>query len=273
MDHLPENLKGVFPFRLGTTSFIIPDEILPNVEFLSGYVDDVELLVMESDFISPLPDTFQIDRLKNIAQNHNLSYTVHLPLDIELGSDNSIASRESAQKIVRVIERFDALKPTAYVLHLPMENANSTDNLSAWAGNCRRSMEEILSSSKIEPRNICVENLDYPISFVSSMIEELDLSVCFDVGHLLKADGNVMKFWNDWKARIKVIHLHGVNKDGRDHCDISEINECVLREILGKLVADQHIKRVLTLEVFNMANLKKSFSKISKMRQSICTEQ
>ena len=32
------------PFRLGTTSYIIPDEIVPNVQFLGPLVDDVELV-------------------------------------------------------------------------------------------------------------------------------------------------------------------------------------------------------------------------------------
>lgn len=262
MEHLPENLKGIFPFRLGTTSFIIPDEILPNVEFLSGYVDDVEILVMESDSISPLLDKLQIDRLREIAQSRDLSYTVHLPLDIEPGTCDSGTRRESAQKIVRVIERFDELRPFAYVLHLPRENANCADESAEWAGNCRKSIQEILRSTKLEPRRICIENLDYPFSLVSRIVEELDLSICFDVGHLVKSGGEVMKFWNDWKARIKVIHLHGVNKDGRDHCDISEMDECILNELFCQFTADPQVGRVLTLEVFNMKNLKKSLSKI-----------
>ncbi len=263
MDHLPENLKGIFPFRLGTTSFIIPDEIVPNVEFLSKYVDDVELLVMESDVMSPLPEKLQIDRLEEIAQSHGLSYTVHLPLDIEPGSDNTVARCESVRKIVRVFERFAALAPHSFILHLPKELENDKDESSEWAGNCRKSIEEILSSTKLEPRKLCVENLDYSFSLVSNIIEELDLPICFDVGHLLKAGGDVIQFWNDWKARIKVIHLHGVNKDGRDHCDISEMDECILDELLEQLVADQQMERVLTLEVFNMEKLRKSLSTIN----------
>lgn len=45
MGILPDSLKGIFPFRLGTTSFIIPDDILPNVEFLSDKVDDIEIQI------------------------------------------------------------------------------------------------------------------------------------------------------------------------------------------------------------------------------------
>ena len=37
------------PFRLGTTSYILPDDILPNGRYLAGKVDDVELVLYEVD--------------------------------------------------------------------------------------------------------------------------------------------------------------------------------------------------------------------------------
>jgi len=37
------------PFRIGTTSYIIPDEIIPNVRFLAARVEDVELVLFEAD--------------------------------------------------------------------------------------------------------------------------------------------------------------------------------------------------------------------------------
>jgi hypothetical protein len=36
-------------FRLGTTSFIVPDHIIPNVMKLGYFFDEIELLVFESD--------------------------------------------------------------------------------------------------------------------------------------------------------------------------------------------------------------------------------
>jgi len=49
-------IKDRFPFRLGTTSYIVPADLMPNVVFLSPLVDDVELVLFESDTISNLPD-------------------------------------------------------------------------------------------------------------------------------------------------------------------------------------------------------------------------
>lgn len=59
-----------FPFRFGTTSYIIPDEIIPNVEFLKDRVDDIELVLFESDEFSNLPGRDDIGRLSDIADEY-----------------------------------------------------------------------------------------------------------------------------------------------------------------------------------------------------------
>ena len=48
------------PFRLGTTSYIIPDDILPNVCYLAGKVKDIELLLFDNDEYCNIPDEEQL---------------------------------------------------------------------------------------------------------------------------------------------------------------------------------------------------------------------
>ena len=67
MDSLRKSLKGCFPFRLGTVSYIIPDDILPNVRYLADAVDDIELVLFESDELSNIPDEAAIAELADIA--------------------------------------------------------------------------------------------------------------------------------------------------------------------------------------------------------------
>ncbi|MCX7010033.1 MAG: hypothetical protein NTY53_22795 [Kiritimatiellaeota bacterium] len=40
-------------FRVGVTSYVYPADILPNVERLAGRVDDVELVLFESEATAP----------------------------------------------------------------------------------------------------------------------------------------------------------------------------------------------------------------------------
>ena len=107
-----------FPFRLGTTSYIIPADIVPNVHYLAGKVQDVQLVLFEvDDGPNNLPAPAQIAELRSLAQAHGMSYTVHLPLDLRLAEDGS-PRHVSLEKARRVIDCTRALEPWAYVLHL-----------------------------------------------------------------------------------------------------------------------------------------------------------
>jgi len=58
------SLKNRFPFRLGTTSYILPADLLMNVEFLADRVDDIELVLFESDDMTNLPDAATVRALE-----------------------------------------------------------------------------------------------------------------------------------------------------------------------------------------------------------------
>ena len=66
---------NTFPFRLGTTSYIIPADILPNAHYLAGKVRDIELILFEvDDGPNNLPSPEVIDELAQIAREHDLTY-------------------------------------------------------------------------------------------------------------------------------------------------------------------------------------------------------
>ena len=81
----------MYPFRLGTTSYIIPDDILPNAHFLADKVQDIELVLFEVDdgpqSTGNLPSPETVAQLAALAAAHGLTFTVHLPLDLRLGED------------------------------------------------------------------------------------------------------------------------------------------------------------------------------------------
>ena len=76
----PRSYKGVYPFKIGTTSFIYPDHIIPNVKILGRYLDEIELLLFESTPDS-LPSKEEITTLATLATELDLTYHIHLPLD------------------------------------------------------------------------------------------------------------------------------------------------------------------------------------------------
>ena len=105
-------------FSVGNNLIHYPDDILPNARFLAGQVRDIELVLFELDEgPSNLPGPQLIRELQNLARAADLSYTVHLPLDLRLGA-NGDEQHVSLLKARRVIETTAALDPWAYVLHL-----------------------------------------------------------------------------------------------------------------------------------------------------------
>jgi hypothetical protein len=63
-----------FPFRLGATSYVIPDNLAPNVRYLAGQATDVELVLIDlEDGTSNLPSTAEVDELGALAAVRGLA--------------------------------------------------------------------------------------------------------------------------------------------------------------------------------------------------------
>src|SRR5215213_1611587 len=174
-----------FPFRLGTTSYIIPDDILPNARYLAGKVRDIELILFEvDDGPNNLPSPDVIDKLARLASEHNLTYTVHLPLDLKLGEDGSERDA-SLVKARRVIDCTRGLDPWAYVLHLDGRDVlHGADpaQLTEWQTHARRALE-IVAGWAGGAQKLAVENLErYPLDFIQPVLDAVPVSRCVDVG-------------------------------------------------------------------------------------------
>jgi sugar phosphate isomerase/epimerase len=238
--------------RLGTTSYILPADILPNVQYLAPRVDDVELVLFEvDDGQNNLPSTAVVGELAALASEHDLSYTVHLPLDLRMGDDGS-TGHASLEKAQRVIERTKALAPWAYVLHL--EGKHMTD-YEAWIDQAACSLE-LTAAWAGAPELLAVENLEgYPLDFIDPVLERVPVSRCLDIGHLWVDGHDPVPFLERHLARARVIHLHGLGS--RDHQSLSHADSKELARVLRPLL-DHDYQGVLTLEVFGQADFESS---------------
>ncbi len=257
------------PFRIGTTSYIIPDDILPNVHYLSGKVDDVELVLFEiDDGPNNLPDKIVLNTLIKQAKTNNLTYTVHLPLDLQLG-ENGNEQHISLIKAHRVIKCTLPLNPWAYVLHLDgktVKNGATVMELNRWQNNAIRALE-IVSEWVQDPRQLAVENLEgYPLDFLDPVLEKTSISRCVDIGHLWLDGHDPVSYLKKAFPSVKVIHLHGIND--RDHQSLKYTPHNQLDSVLRYLKQIDY-SGVLTLEVFSeddfltsLAALKRSIKQV-----------
>lgn len=246
---LDKSYRGLFPFKIATTSYIYPDHILPNVTMLSPYLDEIELVLYES---GSLPTDNEITALAKISKEQGLSYNVHLPIDIFLGDPDPAIRNYGAAMVQEVIKLTGLLMPSTYTLHFSLKNPDGHNyaDIGQWKMRLSKSMEEILRSV-VTPRQISVETLDYPFDLIEEIIEASDVSVCLDFGHLILYERPIVDYARRYLARTTVVHLHGV-RDGRDHLSLDMLNENQMKTISAIL---DNFTGTVCIEVFSFHDL------------------
>ena len=254
-----------YPFRLGTTSYIIPDDILPNARYLAGKVRDMELILFEvDDGPNNLPSPEVIDELSHIARQHDLTYTVHLPLDLKLGADGSERD-QSLIKARRVIDCTRGLDPWAYVLHLDGKSVRtSTDEelIQRWQDHSVRALE-IVSGWAGSPDKLAVENLEtYPLNFIQPVLDRIPVSRCVDIGHLWLDGHNPIPYLQMALPHTRVVHMHGIAE--RDHRSLAFMPQEKVSAVWHELLRANY-EGVLTLEMFSEEDFTSSLDVIEKI--------
>lgn len=250
------SVKGRFPFRVGASSCVLRADLLTNVRYLCEYVDNVEIALFESDRVSPLPDKDTIRELAAIARDSSLSYTVHLPFDVDVGSADEGERADSVQCMLRAAESVSALAPVCYAMHWPAPGERAAENVrSRWRESLSRSARE-LTDAGLGPGSVCVETLDYPYEWVEDIVAAAGFSVCLDIGHIELQGAPVLTAIDKYSGKTRLIHAHGVN-NGEDHHAVSFVDADVLSLLISSLGRDPN-NRVLTVEVFSEDRLAES---------------
>lgn len=259
--------KGRFPFAVACPSFVYPAGYVENVRLLAPFVDEIQLLFFESDPRS-LPSPALIQELSALAANQGIGYHIHLPSDIYLGHPAPDERRRAVEAIRTIMERCQVLAPSTFTLHLE-RNPAGTENLAVerWRQYLLESLERMLPSNT-PPRKISVETLDYPLEWVAPVVEAVDFSVCMDMGHLLVHGIDLRAFYENWKDRITVVHLHGV--DGcEDHLPLGRLSDGQMRTVFQLL---QALKKVVVLENYSYARLNASLACLADVWSRLATK-
>ena len=254
-----------YPFRLGTTSYIIPDDILPNARYLAGKVSDIELILFEvDDGPNNLPQPEVIEELMQIGQQHDMTYTVHLPLDLKLGEDGSERD-QSLVKAKRVIDCTRALDPWAYVLHLDgnsVRTSTDAELIAHWQDQSVRALQ-IVAEWAGDAGKLAVENLEtYQLNFIQPVLDRIPVSRCVDIGHLWLDGHDPIPYLRAALPRTRVIHIHGIAE--RDHRSLAFMPLGKVRAVWDELLRAKY-QGELTLEIFSKEDFLSSMKVIEKL--------
>lgn len=217
---LPRSWKKRYPFRLACPSFVYPADYDVNVDRLGPHVDDIELLFFESRRESR-PTAALIDRLVRLGQRHDVGFNVHLPTDLPLWDDDTLAVKTAAGTIKTMTRILAPLVPCFYVLHLerPIPSRAGTIGQRAWQAYVTRGLEMLIKEG-CPVWDFRVENQTVSLDWIAPLVEAFDLDLCLDIGHLQLAGRDLAQTLSRWQKRIRALHIHGVNS-GRDHRALS----------------------------------------------------
>ncbi len=251
---LTKSYKGLYPFSLSTTSFIYPDDYIPNVNILGPYFDEIELLLFESNEIESLFSEPVVDELIWLAKNLNIGYNIHLPTDISISAQDVRLQQAAVDSYKKIIERMLPLAPSTFCLHVPYDEDNYKKNtIEKWRDRVQSNMHRMLGGD-IEASMISIETLDYPVDIIEGIITELNLSICMDVGHLILYGYDVMDVFNRYSSKISSIHLHGV-ENTQDHLALDRLPQQYIHAVIEIL---KRFTGILSLEVFSYHHLNRS---------------
>ncbi len=262
------NKKTKYSFRLGCTSYVYPDEIVPNVKKMAPIVDDIEIVLFQSEEHSNMPDTKTIAELAQLSKEHDITYTVHFPIDKDAGSTDALERKQFSDQVKRIVELMQPVDPYGYLLHFQGIEADSSDQeRDTWLHACDEVCQHIAGIPGLEKKRICVENLGYPLVWHIDMVERYGFSLCLDIGHLLLNEKNWYDILAEYIGKARIIHLHGVC-DMKDHISLKnskleDVNNCV------SLLKERKYQHIVTLELFDFDDTFESIEIVEGLWQKL----
>lgn len=256
---LPKSYKGLYPFKLGTTSYIYPAGYTQNVKMLAPYLDEIELLLFESAPDS-LPSNHEIKKLLSLSKEFDLTYNVHLPTDISLSDPEPSIRHAAMETLKKVMDLTASLCPSTYTLHLSYdEEGFDSEQIKKWQDRLYRSVGRFIATG-VNSEMISIETLTYPMEWIEEILSDFNLWLCIDLGHLMVYGFDMETVFSRYRNRTSIIHLHGVEKNV-DHTSLDRLSKKHMDSVTGIL---KQFTKVVSLEVFSYDHLKASLKYLEK---------
>ncbi len=250
-------LKTARPFKLGTTSFIYPDHIVPNVKKLGPQFDEIELLIFESKPLEYLPKKADIDELARLSQELSVTYNIHLPTDISLSHGSNTERQEGIDTVERIMELVTSLSPSTHTLHLDFtvqDREAGEEGIKRWQERVMKSLDD-LAARIPDPSLITIETLDFSPGILFPVLDNSPVSLCIDAGHLIRFDYDIAEIFERYQSKIPLIHFHGVDFAYDPPKDHQGLDKTPMERVVSTLEVLKQFTGVVSLEVFNLDNL------------------
>jgi sugar phosphate isomerase/epimerase len=183
-------------------------------------------------FLPHLYSADEIEKLVDLRGEIGAAYTIHLPLwSVEPSTPMTPVRLGSVEAVINSIEATRPLQPEMYVLHatgalgaefyrMNLPETAKTFILGQFQNNARESLDTILEKTGIPSRRLAIETVEFPLDLTLELAVDLDLSICFDTGHVLVGFSGPVDLFEALEQclpRLGEIHLHDGPWYGKDH--------------------------------------------------------
>lgn len=214
----------------------------------------------------------------DFQQELDFTCTVHLPfLWVDLCSLNEPIRLASVRCMHQAITLTQPIEVCTYALHLwgftttqialqLQHPAQRQALLGVLMLQAQHSLAQVCQF--LDPADLCVENLEDPLfNLALPLIEQQEVSICLDVGHLFRRGGGELGLVARHSDRIREVHLHdavraspGEQTQSQDHLALGE-GQVDYLALLNRLEEMDYSGPVI-LELNNQTDLEKSLEQI-----------
>lgn len=231
---------------LAAPSCLLPGTVAENCRYLRDRVREVGLTLFETEACLGYTEH---DLPRDLARP-GLFFHVHLPLDLAWEKGAAFVF----ERVKRLLHKVAYLEPDKFVLH-PPPGARDLENFA-----------RLWTEAGLESRRLLMENIrGHDLLSVWPVIEEHDLGVCLDVGHILAySQEGLLDVFSLWE-RVGLVHVYGTEING-EHLGLDSLDEHgmhILRAILDNIPK----RTVLLLELFDREKFDSSREILSGLMQ------
>ncbi len=212
---------------------ISPEQVMVNLLGLdhAGLARDLaergfDPIELNGDLAMLLPHTFApaaIEGLSALKEELGVRFTVHLPLwSIEPSTLATPVRQGSVEALIQSIQVTRPLEPEMYVLHatgalaaefyrMRIPEIARAVLMRQFQNAARESIRTILTQTGLPSRMLAIETIEFPFDLTLELAEEMDLSICFDTGHVLVGFSGPVDFFGALERclpRLGEVHLH-----------------------------------------------------------------
>ncbi len=181
---------------------------------------------LSGDLAMFLPQAFAppaIDAMIALKAEIATAYTVHLPLwSVETSTPLIPVRQGSVRAVIANIIATKPLDPEVYVLHatgalaaefyhMDLPEIARAYLLRQFQKGALESLQTILQETGIPSRKLAIETIEFPFELMLEIAEQLDLSLCLDVGHILSGFSGPLDLYDVIDIclpRLAEVHLH-----------------------------------------------------------------